>query len=181
MKLIKNLVTVNLSEGDDLDALPPDIINEIKKNIREGSKDLTQQWPNALSLVHKAYEVAVVERPDPSLKQAWKQYETMITYAVQQLAKDRGISGDWRMTCSTITEAALTPKPKLYRVTYSDPRISHGYTVTSNNIDEIINHLTHEISYDAHVSKNSSETAAEIAFSKWGIKKGVLITIRKVT
>jgi hypothetical protein len=168
-----------MNEGDDLDALPPDIMTELQKNIRDGSKDQTQKWANALELVHKAYEVAGVERPTPDLKNAWKQYEENLSYAVQQLAKYRGMDGDWRMSSAIFTEAALMPKAKKFRVTYSGPTTSEGTTVEADSLDEIINELTeHTHGYDAKVHKMEHE--AHISYSKWGIKKGGTVTIRRV-
>jgi len=55
MSLLKNLLITTVNEGDDLDALPPDVVSEIQKNIRDGAKDIQQKWANALELVHKAY------------------------------------------------------------------------------------------------------------------------------
>ena len=39
---------------------------------------------------------AGAERPIPNMAAAWKQYEQFIQLAVNQLAKYRGIDGDWR-------------------------------------------------------------------------------------
>lgn len=179
MDLLKNLLKTNLNEGDDLDALPPDVMSEVQKNIRDGAKDIEQKWANALELVHKAYEVAGIERPTPDLRNAWKQYEENLTYAVKQLAKYRGMEGDWRTTSMVFTEAALQPKQKTFRVTYSGPHSGEGSTVLANSIDEVVHELTHsEHGFDAKVHKTANE--AHITFSKWGIKKGGTVTVRRV-
>lgn len=91
---------------NDLSALPEDVISEIKKLIRDGASDRSKKWANALELVHAAYKAAAVQRPTPDMESAWKQYEEMISYAIDQLAKYRGIDGDWRMTSLTMTEQA---------------------------------------------------------------------------
>lgn len=89
---------------DDIDAndietaLTQDTLTEIKRNIRQGAQDLAQEWKNALELTQKAYDVAGALRPGPDEKIAWSQYEDCIKYAVQQLARARGLSGSWRMT-----------------------------------------------------------------------------------
>ena len=179
MSLLKNLMNSQINEGDDLDALPPDVMTEIQKNIRTGAKDVEQIWANALELVHKAYEVSGIERPTPDLKNAWKQYEENLTYAVQQLAKYRGMNGDWRTTSMIFTEAALEPKQKTFRVTYSGPDAGEGSTVAAKSIDEVIHELTDTPEgYQAKIHKTPHE--AHITFSKWGIKKGGTVSIRRV-
>lgn len=95
-----------VTEANDLSSLPDIALSEIKNNIRAGAKDLTQQWKNALELVHKAYQVANMRRPTPDQKGAWKQYEDMIKYGVQQLTATRGLDGEWRMTNVLVREAA---------------------------------------------------------------------------
>jgi hypothetical protein len=179
MKLLKNLVQVDLKEGDDLDALPPDVMTEIQKNIRDGAKDVEQKWANALELVHKAYEVGGYERPTPDLRNAWKQYEENLTYAVQQLAKYRGMDGDWRMSSAVFTEAAIMPRPKTFRVYYSGPDAGQGCTIEAQSLDQVVNEITQiDHGYEAQVRSNENE--AHITFSKWGIKKGGVVTIRRV-
>ena len=57
-------------------------------------------WANALDLVHRAYHVAEVDRPLPAMKTAWKQYQELITFAVEQLqqATDKLVRDDsWKM------------------------------------------------------------------------------------
>ena len=90
----------SLNEKDDMSVLPEEALNAIKKNIRDGAKDLTQKWANALQLVQQAYKVANVQRPDPTMTGAWSQYTDMIAYAVKELADTRGLDGDWRMSCA---------------------------------------------------------------------------------
>ena len=179
MNLISNLLKSLINEGDDLDALPPDVMTEIQKNIRAGARDVEQKWANALELIHKAYEVSGIERPTPDLKNAWKQYEENIAYAVLQLKKYRGIDGDWRTTSMIFTEAALQPKQKTFRVTYSGPDAGEGSTVDADSIEDVIKELTETPNgYQAKINKTPHE--AHITFSKWGIKKGGTITIRRV-
>lgn len=93
MKFLRSLL-----EKDDLSKLPHETINEIEKLIRGGAKDKDQDWANALELVHKAYEVAQVQRPTPDMNDAWEQYEELLSYAVKELAKHRGLDGKWRMS-----------------------------------------------------------------------------------
>jgi len=107
MDFLKSMI---IEDTDDLTAksqegraLPQSTMDKIKKLIRDGArpnKDTGQHepWANALHLVHKAYEVAQVQRPTPDMKDLWKQYEENIQIAVNELSKERGIDGEWRMT-----------------------------------------------------------------------------------
>lgn len=100
--LIKEEVEDLTSKVIDGKLLPQSTMDKIKKLIRDGArpnKDTGQPepWANALHLVHKAYEVAQVQRPTPDME-SWKQYEENIQIAVKELSKERGIDGNWRMT-----------------------------------------------------------------------------------
>jgi hypothetical protein len=86
----------------DPSSLPNEKLNEIKKLITKGAKDIQQKWKNGLHLADKAYKVAKVPLPTTDMKGAWKQYEEMITFAVDQLAKTRGIDGEWRSTAAML-------------------------------------------------------------------------------
>jgi len=112
LKLFQNIIS--LAEGNDLTELPEQGMKDIQANIRKGAQDTTQQWANALELVHKAYEVTGVERPNPNMVAAWKQYEENITFAVEQLSKARGMDADWRMTSASLHEAVKLKKFKVY-------------------------------------------------------------------
>jgi|SRR5271157_1290265 len=178
MDLLKNLLKTQINEEDDPEELPPDVMSEVQKNIRDGAKDVQQKWSNALELVHKAYEVAAVQRPTPDMRKGWKQYEENLTYAVQQLAKFRGMDADWRMSSSVFYEA-LEPKKKLFRVSYFGETGGEGKTVEANEIDDVIETLSRENPYDVKVSKHS-DNEARLSFSRWGIKKNGHVEIRKV-
>jgi hypothetical protein len=98
-----------LNEGDDPTMLPEIVIGEIKKNVRAGAKDLQQKWKNALELVNKAFHVSNVQLPVPSKKGAWKQYEELLRFGVQQLAASRGINGGWRTSQLLVREDSQQP------------------------------------------------------------------------
>lgn len=106
---------INENKNEDLTSLPPEIIKDIKKNIKKGASDLTQDWENAIELTNKAYEVGYqqmsvdqdgnkskiykpVQIPTPSMKNGWAQYEELLSYAVEQLVKSRGLNANWRVT-----------------------------------------------------------------------------------
>lgn len=95
---------MRLNEKEKLDELPEGELNKIKSNIRKGAQDTEQRWANALELVHTAYEIAQVQRPDITMENAWKQYEEMIGHAVEELAKARGLDDDWRMSSASLRE-----------------------------------------------------------------------------
>jgi hypothetical protein len=84
-KMLKAEITL---ESDDIsDQVPYGKNEEIRKLIKKGAMDPEHSWTNALDLVHRAYEVAEVERPVPSMRDAWDQYEENILYSVQMLQK----------------------------------------------------------------------------------------------
>jgi len=155
--------------GDDLSKLPKDVLSSIKKNIRKGAENLEQKYGNALELVHKAYEVDGVERPDPTMKTAWNQYEEIITYAVKQLADNRGIDDDWRMSSAMFHESV--------KVNITGKDLSESYIVKSKTIDEVMDELKE--SNDCDMDIKYVHNGVELQYSKWGIRKNVKVTITK--
>lgn len=69
-------------------------------SLKRGSKDddIPEHWTNALELVHWAYDKSQVERPEPFMRNAWKQYEDCLSHAVKMLARFRGLDGNWRLS-----------------------------------------------------------------------------------
>ncbi len=109
MRLIKELLSEQTEDAtanaDKPNVLTQHDMDHIQKLIRDGTKPdketgQYQQWANALHLVHKAYEVAGIQRPTPDMPDLWKQYEENIQFAVAQLSKAHGVNGDWRMSSS---------------------------------------------------------------------------------
>lgn len=182
MSFLTDLLTT-LHEGDDLDALPSDTMSELQKNIRDGAKDQEQAWANALELVHKAYEVAGVERPTPDLKNAWKQYEENLQYAVSQLAKERGMDGDWRMS-SHIFHEAMERKYK-FRVIEMGDKFGKGRTVSAKSLDDVIAQIKNKSSghFDVDIKKSAdpeNPNMATLSFSKFGIRKNYRVRIQQL-
>ena len=109
MRLIKELLEEQ-TEDATKNSEKPNVLTQhdmdhLQKLIKDGTKPdketgQYQQWANALHLVHKAYEVAGIQRPTPDMPDLWKQYEENIQFAVTQLSKAHGINGDWRMSSS---------------------------------------------------------------------------------
>jgi hypothetical protein len=97
---------VRLKEGEENDS--DNVIfqknDEVRKLIKKGAMDSEHNWINALDLVHRAYDVADVQRPMPAAREAWDRYEDNILFAVQMLQKatDKGLrDNSWKM--STLT------------------------------------------------------------------------------
>jgi hypothetical protein len=172
MKLLKTLCKLNESKSD-LSRLPEDVMNAIKRKIREGAKDLDQKWANALEIVHRAYEVEGVERPDPSMDTAWEQYEENIAYAVQQLAKHRGMEDDWRMSSAMFHEAL--EKHNKYKVIVGES----SYVIEAANVDQVIDTLKENTTYDVNVEKHSDDHLS-VTFSRWNIHKNTKVHVIKV-
>lgn len=168
MSLLKDLTF--MPEGQTLDALPEDVMSEIRKNIKNGAKDQEQKWANALELVHKAYEVAGIQRPSPDMKNAWKQYEQNLEYAVQQLAKYRGLKGDWRMSSAVFHEAL--EKRLQFTVHISSPSGSTSYKSEARSLTEIIQEIQEgdKSGYDIKVKPSDDGMSATLTFFRFGVR-----------
>lgn len=169
MNILSQLL--NLTELTDLSELPDAVMSKIQSNIRKGAADTTQQWANALELCQRAYKVAGVTRPDPAMRSAWKQYEQNITYAVEQLAKTRGLTGNWRLSSALVSEAA-NPKP-LFQINLGD-RITY---TRADNINQIIKQIKDRFEPDEDLTVDIVKGIATITFSKWGIQNNKKIVI----
>ena len=182
MSLLTDLCILN--EVEDLDSLPEDLMKDIQKNVRDGAKDQEQKWANALELVHKAYEVAGAERPSPDLKNAWKQYEENLQYAVAQLAKERGMKGDWRMSSAMFHEAMESRKMS-FRVIEMGDEWGKGHTVHAKSLDDIIKKIKNKGNgrFDVNVRKSSDSDnprMVTLEFSKFGIRKNYRVRIQQL-
>lgn len=183
MALLNLLYNQILQEASsDLSELPEDVVKEVQKNIRDGAKDQEQNWANALELVHKAYEVAGVQRPTPDMVSAWKQYEENLQYAVEQLAKFRGLGGDWRMS-SVIFHEAMEKRHK-FRVVEMGHISQKSHIVEAKRLEEIIEAFENKDStYDVKVNHSQdpeNPNMATITFSKWGIRKKYKVKIQQL-
>jgi hypothetical protein len=140
MKFLKDLLVITEAQkkgkNKDLSALPPDAIKEIKKLIKDGAEDLDKEWVNALELVQQAYKVAGVERPTPSERSAWEQYEEMLVVGVEELSKNRKNNKDWKMS-SDVFHEAMEKRMKI-RVFEIGDKFAKGHTVEARNMQEIL-------------------------------------------
>ncbi len=177
--MLRSLLEQQLYEkvGTDtktLSLLPNDVMTSLRKNIRKGAEDLEQNWANALELVHKAYEVEGVQRPNPSLKDAWTQYEENIAYAVQQLSLNRGASGDWRMSASMFKEA-MEPTRR-YRVKINDDE----YITEGKDAFEIINKLTEGVGdFETHIKPHDG--GYQVSFTRFRVRNKTKVQIDPLT
>lgn len=94
---------------DKITTLPDIIISELKKLISKGAKDFAQDWEDAAELVNTAYHVARIRRPIPDQRGAWKQYEELLKYGVQQLWNTRGNKANWRSAKVVYGESVVDP------------------------------------------------------------------------
>ena len=149
---------------EDNSAIPEDSIKELQKMIRKGVEN-SGQWSNALEVVHKAYEVTDIQRPTPDMAGAWTQYETLITYAVQQLTKVHGINGTWRMTSEDFTEKSK------YIIEYHTP--NNGIElidIEANNVDEIVEYFTTGLN-NCSTKKIQQKNSTIVEFWEYGTIK----------
>jgi hypothetical protein len=167
---------------DDLSIVPEDAIKDIKKNIRDGAADLEQDWANAMELTHKAYSVAGVERPTPSERSAWTQYEEMLQLAVNELADARKLSKNdrWRMSSKEFKES-MEPRIKVRIVELGDSK-GKGWTTEAKNLEEIIEMVRKqagERGYDMDVS-DADDGKKVCTFSEYGIKRNYRVTLQRL-
>lgn len=149
MKFLKELTKGYLTEEDN-SGLPEKSIKDLQSLIRKGAEN-SGKWNNALELVHKSYEVSSIQRPTPDMKEAWKQYETLISYSVEQLSKYHGQNGTWRMTSESFEE-----KPKLKVESFDT--ISHNSFISKDlTIDQIIESIKNDI-LENNMSIKTSKT-----------------------
>lgn len=177
--MLKSLLEQQLYEklGSDtksLSLLPNDVIVSIRKNIRKGAEDIEQKWANALELVHKAYDVDGVQRPEPNMKDAWKQYEENLQYAVQQLSTNRGADGDWRMSSSMFREALVPTKH--FRVKINDDE----FITEGTHVSEVIDGLTESVpGYNARVKQTNG--THQIQFSRFNVRNNTTVSIQEIS
>jgi len=181
MNLLHNLFIISEAK-EDMSVVPEDAFKDIKKNIKDGAADLEQDWANALELVQKAYSVAGVERPTPCMRGAWKQYEEMITLAVNELADVNKLTGNksWRMS-STVFKEAMEPRAK-FRVYEVGNQFGKGHTVEARNLEEVIEMVRKqagENGFDMDV-RDDGEGCCTCIFSQYGIQRNYKVTLQRL-
>lgn len=170
--LLEQHLHEKIGDTKSLSLLPNDVMVSLRKNIRKGAEDLEQNWSNALELVHKAYEVEGVQRPDPSMKDAWKQYEENIAYAVQQLSVNRGSDGDWRMSAAMFREAENSHK---FKVTINDEE----YLTEGRDVFDVINQITEGVGdFETHIERRNG--AFHLRFTRFRVKNKTTVQINSV-
>lgn len=171
---------MQLHEKTDLSELPEGELKKIKTNIRKGAQDTDQRWANALELVHTAYELAQVQRPDITMESAWKQYEEMINHAVQELAKARGLDDNWRMTSSSLHEAKEVEEIQFSMETNVDG-LPVNVIKKAKNIEELIKpFFDHNITGCDIELRHRSANNVCLHFCKDGKRTGDKVTIKKL-
>ena len=87
----KEAPTPTFVDDDPNVAFPNDTMSTLQKAINKASKDLDKDWKNAIEVVNFAFEELEIEAPLAYLKDRWKQYNTLISYAVKNLYDSRGL------------------------------------------------------------------------------------------
>jgi hypothetical protein len=154
---------MKLNEKTDLSELPEGDLKKVKTNIRN----------------HTAYEVAKIQRPDITMESAWKQYEEMIKYAVQELAKARGMDDDWRMT--TLSEAKKEEEEIFdFSLETNVDGLPVNVIKQAKSIDELIKPFySHNVTgHDIELRHRGSNNVC-LYFCKDGKRTGDKVTIRK--
>jgi hypothetical protein len=135
---------------DKITTLPGMVINELKKLITKGAKDLNQNWEDAKELTDTAYHVANIRRPIPDQRGAWKQYEDLLKFSVNQLWDTRGKKGDWRAADVVYGESHVPKIEPLFEAINSKRffvKIPNAIDVEVDGSDmtEVIKDLTNKI------------------------------------
>jgi len=181
MTLLSNLLVLEASSKEDSSKIDNDAVKELRKNIKDGAQDLEQDWSNALELVHKAYKVAGIERPTPSERSGWTQYEELLQYGVEELADARkGFDSDWRMS-STVFKEAMEKRIKV-RVYETSDKKGKGHTVEVKNMEEVIEMVRKqagEKAYDVDVKEHDPSNCT-INFSYQGIKRPYQVKLQRL-
>ena len=168
---------MRLNEKSDKSELPEGDIAKVKTNIRKGAQDEDQRWANALELVHTAYEVARIERPDITLESAWKQYEEMIKYAVQELHKARG-DDDWRS--SPRLSEGKEPEVFDFSIETNVDGLPVNVIKKAVNIEELIKPFySHNVTGHDIELRHRGANSVCLYFCKDGKRTGDKVNIRK--
>ena len=181
MQFLKDLFIVSEGKSKDLSILPEETIKEIKKNVRDGATDLEYEWSNALELVHQAFKIAGVERPTPSEREAWKQYEELLQYGVKELADARiNFDSSWRMS-STVFREAMEKRIKV-RVYELSNKAGKGHTVEARNMEEVIEMVRKqagEAGFDMDLEEHDPSSCT-CKFSYQGIQRPYQVKLQRL-
>lgn len=85
------------AETDGRSSFPEMAISALQKNISAKAKDLEVEWNSVEELVSSAFEELDVPKPQAHLTERWKQYVDLLSHAMSQLYKARGMS-KWTQT-----------------------------------------------------------------------------------
>jgi hypothetical protein len=103
------LMEVQKAVSGDTSEVPYKTMEKVKKLIKKGAMDPDHQWASAMELTDISYESESVQKPLPSMKAAWTQYEDALLFAVQMLSKatQKGVRNDsWKLLSSKLEDQA---------------------------------------------------------------------------
>jgi hypothetical protein len=107
MELLRQILKEYAKASSDGSEVPYASMEKIKKLIKKGAMDPDHIWSSAMELVDIAYETEGVQKPIPSMKAAWGQYEDALLFSVQQLQKatDKGVRDDgWKLLSTKLED-----------------------------------------------------------------------------
>lgn len=82
-------------ETDGFSAFPENTMAALEKQVSVLAKDLEVDWKSAAEVVDAAFEELDVPKPQSFLKHRWAQYVELLSHAVKQLHKARGLKSGW--------------------------------------------------------------------------------------
>jgi len=185
MQFIQSILAEKKDDWKNRDAssIPEDTYKEISKNVKKGAEDQEMEWANAMELVNRAYDVSGVERPAPSDKGGWEQYEALLQVAVTSLFDTRGTADSSRFTSKVFREHFHLDEDMermcKFRVYETGESSGKGHTVEAKNMEaviEMIRKQAGEAQYDMDMQQ-SGDGSCTCKFSYQGIERPYQVTV----
>lgn len=85
-------------ETDGRSPFPDLTISALEKEITSLARDLEKEWKSAAELVDVAFENLDVPKPPSYSTDRWNQYTDLLSHAIKQLYKARGLKSGWTQT-----------------------------------------------------------------------------------
>lgn len=89
---------VEYIETDPEYPFPENTMKDFKREINKRADDPELEWNNAIELVNSIFEDSGIPLPKVFQKEKWRQYEQLLSKAVEDLKEARGLHGSWTTT-----------------------------------------------------------------------------------
>ena len=85
-------------ETDGRSPFPANTISALERQISASARDLELEWHSSAELVDSAFTELDVPRPESYNAERWPQYVSLLSYAIKELYKSRGLKSNWSIT-----------------------------------------------------------------------------------